>query len=315
MKRYFRFIAVILLALPLVATAKPAKVTNGSDAGPGSLRAALESGAKKINISPSVDVIAIETPLVYEGDDSLTIRGTGQTIDGLALADGDSILDVTMGADLNISNLAFQGQGGFDIQNQGGGVGINLEVPLSRTGVVSVVLKRVGVYDVGNHGVLINDCTLDPGSALPSCGGGTGGADDSGSDASIDIQLVDVVIDGVGFGNQDGDGLRANERGPGSITFSATNSEFNNVGGDGVELDENQEGDVVINGRNLAFDNNGAYCAAVGYGGTLPVATVLALDTNCNDDDEPDVDDAWDIDEGGPGGIFGRASNLLLTRN
>ena len=36
---------------------------------------------------------------------------------------------------------------------------------------------------------------------------------------------------------------------------------------------------------------------------------------DCDDDGEPDVDDAFDIDEAGPGSILGRVDNLTIINN
>ena len=290
--------------LPAVAVAAPAaQVTNGNDHGPGSLRAALESGATNIVIKESVGTIEITTtPLQYTGTEALKITGTGQTIDGARLIDNLApIFEVTLGADLTISNLSFDGGGGYSrTGNQGGGKGIFVNVPLAREGMVTVRLTRVSVSGVGNHGVHVSDCTL-----ADDCGGGQGGGG-AGSTASVDVRLNDVLIDGVGKGKADADGVRVDERGAGNIFFSATNSTFINVGADGVELDEGDMGDVVLNVRNSTFDRNGDYC--VGW-------DIDGIDNSCNDDGEADVDDGFDVDEAGFGSIVGKINNVFVTNN
>ena len=60
-------------------------------------------------------------------------------------------------------------------------------------------------------------------------GGGGGGAG-GGSNASILVEFDDVTIDDVGYGKFDADGLRVEERGPGSINASITGSTFRGVG-------------------------------------------------------------------------------------
>ena len=60
------------------------------------------------------------------------------------------------------------------------------------------------------------------------------------------MKLVDVLVDGVGFGKQDADGVRVDDRNDGDISFSAVNSVFVNVGADGVELDEGNDGSVFL---------------------------------------------------------------------
>jgi hypothetical protein len=121
------------------------------------------------------------------------------------------------------------------------------------------------------------------------------------------MRLSKVEIDGVGFGKQDADGIRVDDRNDGDIYLNATNSVFKNVGADGIELDEGDAGSVIVNVRNVVFQENGAYCSYVDE--------KFILDPNCNDDGDPDVDDAFDIDESGPGGISGMIANIDVIDN
>jgi hypothetical protein len=294
------------LLLPAVTLAgPPAKVTNGANDGPGSLRAALASGATSIQIKPSVSVITVTETLEYTGMAPLSINGTGQTIDGSGLTDNSApIFEVTMGADLSITNLSFDAGGGnqngpYNRLNQGGGKGIFVDVPSDRTGVVSVDLTNVSVMGTGNHGVHISDCSLGD-----DCGGGSGGGG-NGSPASIDVRLVGVLIEDNGNGKQDADGVRVDDRGDGGITFFATNSAFVDNGADGIELDEGNNGDVYASVTNSTFDFNGEYCL---------IGPFVSGD-DCDDDGEPDVDDAFDIDEAGPGSLVARTRNLTIINN
>jgi len=289
------------LMMPVTAmAASVAKVTNNADSGEGSLRAALESGASKILIKPEVGEIVLSSALQYAGEQPLIIKGTGQVISGSL---NDSLLWISEGADLTVSDLTFAGPGTYSIENQGGGKGIYVQVPASRTGMVSLKLTNVMVTGTGNHGVHVSDCNLGD-----ACGAGSGG-EGEGSDASIYVQLNNVTIDGVGFGKQDADGLRVDDRGLGDIVLSATDSVFINVGADGIELDEGNDGSVMVHVRNSLFESNGAYCS------DEFVADPIALDPNCNDDGDPDVDDAFDIDEAGPGGISGMINNVTVINN
>jgi hypothetical protein len=295
------------LMVPLAIQAAPvAIVTNGDDAGPGSLRQALADGATTIRIKPSVSEIAVDEPLVYDGTEPLKIVGTGQTIHwslNVASDEDGPLLHVSQGADLTLTRLAFEGLGGYDIENQGGGKGVFVEVPADRQGEVKVYLTDVAVRDTGNHGVHIRDCEDD------ACGAGQG-TSSNGSPASIYVRLRKVEIDGAGFGKQDADGLRVDDRGPGDITLVATSSSFSNVGGDGIELDEGDDGSVIAKVRRTRFYNNGAYC--YDFDGELDP---IALDPNCDDDGDPDVDDAFDIDEAGAGGIRGAISDIDVLNN
>ena len=200
-------------------------------------------------------------------------------------------------------NLHLAGAGDFSIENQGGGKGIFVDVEEDARGIVIVDLFRVSISDVGNHGLHVSDCSIGD-----DCGGGQGGGGD-GSDASIYLRLNKVTIDSVGFGKQDADGIRVDDRGPGSIYANIRNSYFVGVGGDGLELDEGNEGSVWVNMRRTDFDSNGAYCS------DEFVDNPIALDPECDDDGEPDVDDAFDIDEAGPGAIIGSLKNLGIFDN
>ena len=292
-----------IFLLPTIAVAAPgAVVMNGNSDGPGSLKAALASGANKIVIQGKVSTIAVTETLEYTGATALSIVGSGQTLDATGI--DDDIIVVKNGADLTMSNLSLVGPGNykgyFDEDKYDGGKGIFVDVPETRTGVVSVKLTNVTVSGTGYHGVHISDCTLGD-----SCGGGSGGGG-NGSPASIDVQLAGVTVDGVGFGSQDADGVRVDERADGDIYFTATNSTFINVGADGVELDEGNNGDVILNVGNSSFNNNGDYC----------LFDTNLLDTDdCYDDGDPDVDDGFDVDEAGAGSITGKIHNLIVTNN
>ena len=281
--------------------ATTARVTTGANDGPGSLREALASGATVIRIDASVRTIVVTETLEYDRAVPLRLHGSGQTIDGSHLTDNLApIFAVTTGADLTVTDLVFDGGGGYDFFNQGGGKGIFVKIPRSRTGVVSVSLTDVTVLGTGNHGVHVSDCTLGD-----ECGSGGGGAGD-GSRASIDLRVENVRIDGAGFGTADADGIRVDERNDGYIFFQSKNSTFVNVGADGVELDEGNDGDVIFDVRGSVFKANGAYCLADDPptpGGP------------CDDEGDPDVDDGFDVDEAGFGSISGRVTETNFFRN
>jgi len=299
--------AAILLSSILfsstAALAAPAyEVTNGNDSGANSLRHALASGAGVIVIDDSVSAIAINSTLFYDSEAALKIVGAGQTVLG-----GDfTLFAVTQGADLTVSDLAFEGPGGYDVENQGGGKGIFVDIPIDREGVVRLNLTNVSVSDVGYHGVHVSDCDLEV------CGAGGGGGGD-GSPASVDARLVNVTIDGVGYGSFDADGVRIDDRGDGDIFFQAVDSTFIGVGADGVELDEGDNGDVIVDVRNSVFEFNGGYCAPVD-----PENPPYADETCVEDDDGElvlDLDDGFDIDEAGNGSLLGSIRNIWISNN
>lgn len=304
MKTLF-LIAAIIAAFTANASALAGRygyVSNGNNDGQGSLRFALESGAKVIKISPKVSNVVLSEGLQYSRDGRLDIIGSGQTIDGSALRSNDNILTISNGANLYVSNLSFVG--GLQSINDDpltpvGGKGIYLHIPIERTGRVKVNLNNVSVLRVGNHGVHVSDCSLGD-----DCGGGSGGAGD-GSPASISVILNDVLINGVGFGKADADGVRIDDRAAGDIYFAANNSTFTNIGADGIELDEGGNGSVIADVRNSVFNNNGEYCNLISRFEAGP----------CDDDGERDVDDGFDIDEAGDGDLYVSVLNTKVMNN
>ncbi|MEO1594925.1 MAG: hypothetical protein AAFS02_06730 [Pseudomonadota bacterium] len=300
-------LASLLFALTLSAPAAAGGfgvVWNANDDGRGSLRQALDS-ANTIVILPWVGTIPASSTLIYDGHAPLTIIGTRQTVDGANLENNLSpVLEVSQGADVYISKLTLDAGGGnengpYNRLNPGGGKGLFVDVPLDRTGNVKVTLRDFTVRGTGNHGVHISDCTLDD-----DCGGGSGGGGD-GSSAGVEVYLTRVTIEDSGNGKQDADGFRVDDRGPGDIYFYARRSVFFDNGADGVELDEGNEGDVIFNVARSRFEFNGEYC----------VVGEFVPGDDCDDDGEPDVDDAFDIDEAGPGGLYGTGRNLIIVDN
>jgi hypothetical protein len=249
------------IALGSVAQAEtPFFVISSTDAGEGSLRAALAQAARsgaasRVVIAVESD-ITIETGLVYEGTDPLEIIGTGQTVSTGADV---TLLTASMGADLTVSGLTFAGPGGFDINKRAdmdgsAGKGIFIDVRDDQTGTVSLTLTDVTVRGVANHGIHVSDCSL-----ADDCGGG-GSGEGEGSDASIVVSLHNVTVDDAGNGKFDADGLRIDERAAGSIHARIVDSTFVGVGADGVELDEAQDGDVIVTAINTVWNENGIYC-------------------------------------------------------
>ena len=254
-------IAVALAGAAAAQAQTPVMVTTTGNAGEGSLRAAVnaasQSGnASQIVIAVSGDIV-IDQSLIYTGEAPLEIIGNGQRVRSDANTD---LLVSANGGDLAISDLAFEGPGGFSVLNRGdvngqtAGKGIFLDVREDQTGTVELALKNVSVKGVANHGIHVSDCTL-----ADDCGGGAGGAG-AGSPASLHIQFDNVSVDGVGNGKFDADGLRADERGVGDIYLSANGSEFARVGADGLELDEGQAGSIHSTVVQSALIDNGPYC-------------------------------------------------------
>lgn len=221
--------ALLLTGASLVvnsALALPAIVSNGNNDGAGSLRAALESGAREIVVTSEEDIMITET-LTYSGTRSLSIYGSEQNVMNL---EDITLLEMSQGASLTVIGLNFRGPGGFDIENQSvdpenAGKGIFIDVRDQQSGTAKLDLKNVTVSGVANHGVHVSDCDL-----ADDCGGGGAG------------------------------GLRVDERDNGSIAFVAHGSTFTHVGADGAKLDEGQNGNVKSTITDSEFIENGAYC-------------------------------------------------------
>lgn len=294
---------VVIVLGTLVSTAyaggPPVFVTSGNNHGEGSLREALESGATNIIIKQSVPDIEITETLEYiKSDTSLSIKGFGQTIKA---GDDFTLLSITMGADLSVSKVNFQGKGDFSASSQGSGKGIFVDVPLDRTGTVHLELSDVSVSGVAFHGIHVSDCTL-----ADACGSGSGGGGE-GSPASIHASLKRVTVSDVGNGKFDGDGVRIDERGEGDIICDVLDSSVWGAGADGVELDEGDEGSVYATVKNSVFNHNGGYCEIV--------EAYPLLDPNCFDEGELDLDDGFDIDEAGDGSLVVDFNNVTVNHN
>ncbi|MBX2838848.1 MAG: hypothetical protein KTR35_18475 [Gammaproteobacteria bacterium] len=277
-------------------------VTNGNNDGPGSLRAALASGANTIRFQDDVQNINLTETLTRENPNKLRILGSGQSINASAIDPDSDILSISGAGDVVISDLVLLGS--FDAVNEdpllpAGGKGIEILVPVEAQGLIKVKISDLFLTRVGHHGIHISDCSLGD-----DCGGGSGGGGD-GSSASLMLKLEKVQVSGVGFGRADADGVRVDERGDGSIYFTSKDSVFTKVGADGVELDEGNDGDVVSSVSRSLFSDNGEYCNLIPVFEGGP----------CDDDGDRDVDDGFDIDEAGEGGLYSRVRDSQVTNN
>lgn len=329
-----------------IAAAQSFSVTSTADSGEGTLRAALAAaeatgGTVLVMVE---DDIEIASTLSYGGTAPLAIIGAGQTVSTDANV---TLLAVTGGADLTVQGLSFEGPGGYSINARGdddgqtAGKGIFVDVADDATGTVSLTLTDVAVEGVAGHGIHVSDCTL-----ADECGGGGGGAGE-GSPASISVTLSGVVVDNVGNGRFDADGLRVDERGAGSIHARIVQSLFTGVGADGVELDEGQAGDVVIFTSGSAFNGNGGYCDPDLLGqfmpsepegefdegavmeSAIPGPVTGTPDDRCIEravdlyDDGSveeyefaiDTDDGFDVDEAGPGSLVALVVDSQILDN
>ena len=340
------FSTLVMAGLSTAAYAQQFIVTSAADRGDGTLRHALSLATAgevdRVVVATEGD-IQIRYGLIYGGSQALSIVGTGQTVLG---ANDATLLTSLGGGDLSIMGLSFQGPGGFSINERSdidgvSGKGIFVDVPDGATGTISLYLTNVAVSQVGNHGIHVSDCTL-----ADACGGGQDGSGD-GSDASIALLLQNVTIDDAGNGKFDADGLRIDERGPGSVHLSVDGSLFTNVGADGVEVDEGQAGSVFATVTNTNFTANGGYCDPSILDAFMPDADEGEFsDGEASLDDIPsaergspddgcfeleydlydsgsveafeigiDLDDGIDFDESGSGSIFASMVDVAITDN
>jgi hypothetical protein len=244
-----------------------AHVTTGADDGPGSLREALVAATAHpsihlIRFDAAVGIIALLQSVVFDGSQSLTITGNA-TLDGAALPAGASAFVSTGRGDLSIRGLTFR---------NAPGAGILVDIPDDATGMIRHEFIDVTVAANGSHGILINDqleYLNDPNSTSQD-----------GSAASLDVTVRRSTSSDNGFTALDQDGIRVNEGGAGTLSFTISQTLVTGNGGDGVELDERGDGDVRVDARHSSFNLNGGF-------------------------DASDYDDGIDIDESGAGSIIG----------
>ncbi|MGR3503603.1 hypothetical protein [Pseudaestuariivita sp.] len=330
--------SVSLIALTAAAHAETTRIVQSAPELQSALDALVETGG---TVVLNGDAFGTDTTMTYAGTAPLTLLGQGQTI---RMRGAGDVFAVTQGADLTVSGVNFTGPGGYSIMAQAGdvaGKGLFVAVPEDADGTVTMMLNDVTVSDVANHGIHISDCTL-----ADACGSGGGGAGD-GSAASVHLHMTNVLVDAVGLGSFDADGVRVDERGAGSITMFAADSTFQRVGADGIELDEGQDGDVTVHVASSYFIANGNYCdpailspllpspdeaefedgamaedAIPGPVTDAPDATCIEREVDLYDSGSVeayefglDLDDGFDIDEAGAGSIFAVVNDTLIRDN
>lgn len=252
-------------------------VTHDYDAGKGSLRDAIaqanaDSRIVRIEFKPQSRTVNLNSSIIFTGKQALTIIGKNATLD--AANAGGSALIATGGGNLRIEALTVQ---------NAAGEGIAVEVPATATGVLSVTLDRVTVLGNAGHGVLIND------QVVSSTEDGVQ-PDARGSAASLDVTVIDSRFANNGYSVSDRDGLRVNEGGAGSISFTAHDVRAEDNAADGIELDERGDGDVSVDVQDTRIERNGKF-------------------------DPDDLDDGFDIDEYDAGSILGVLQRVVASNN
>jgi hypothetical protein len=249
-------------------------VTNSNDAGAGSFRDAIVQANSNGSIAtiaflPDIGTIQLQSTIAYSGTQDLTINANHATLDGSG-AGGAAFVASTNGADLTLVSLAVRNSTAE---------GITVAVASTATGTVRVSLTDVQISDNAGHGLLVEDQEnpLDV-------------TDQDGSAAAVEVSVADSRFLRNGFSVTDRDGIRIDEGGAGSLTFTMTNSISEDNAADGIELDERGVGNVVIDVSLTHLTRNGIF-------------------------DPDDLDDGFDIDEAGDGSITGQVTQSSANHN
>lgn len=253
---------------PLSSRSGIVRVTNSNDAGPGSFRAAAEAASadasiREIEFARGLPPISVLQPVVYTGPQKLKVDGNGAVIDGAALDPAAAAVFVANGgSDLTLSGLTFR-----NAPQQG----LAVEIPAGSSGIKKIALINVSALGNRGHGILINDQADPLDTENPA-----------GSDASLDVTVVDSRLVENGFGALNRDGLRINEGSNGDLVVLVTGTHAEGNGTDGIEFDERGVGDVRFKITASQFIRNGSF-----------------------DQTLADLDDGLDIDESNEGSLIG----------
>ncbi len=301
--------AVVAAALAATASASggssSVSVTNSLDSGPGSFRAAIAKASAdpsigKVEFRSGLGAIALLSPVVFSGGQSLDVAGNGARVDGASLAaSAPEAFLVNGGGNLSVSRLTVQNAPQH---------GLTYQVPAAATGVKKVAL--VGVQALGNrgHGIQVND-QENPDDTTNA----------NGSSASLEVLVVASRFADNGFGALDRDGLRVNEGGVGDLRIAISLSRFEHNGADGVELDERSVGDVTFNVSATQITRNGSFDVTLAdlddgmdvdeSGDGALIGTVLASAANDN------FEEGWDFNENDAGDFRVEMTLAEASRN
>jgi len=298
-----------------------------------SLQAALDAAVSTGGTVIVRGTIKLDVPLTYVGDQDLTILGwRGARIVGpAAKIDAPSRSSVRVGEETVGDGLQILGSPDLQIRNvdfeDQSGHGIYFELTDDATGTVNFDFRRVSFRDQGLSGMWVED----------QAGGSEAVPDPINSSASIHLQLRNVAVTGTGFAEDkaqscreiedeaegcpwaDFDGMRVNEGGNGGLTFDLANVDFSHNAGDGIELDETDGGNAQGTVVRSSFNRNGEQpqypidvedgfdIDEVGGGGVNLVMRNVEVNDN--------VDEGVDLDENGGGSVEFTARRLVATGN
>ena len=323
----------LLLLAVLVGIASPAQaffggvrfVSHDGNEGPGSFRAAIDAANDDDDVRAiffrrglSVD---LETPVVYSGDQSLSIYGNGSELVGDPAATPAPTWDAGLLASTGGANLTVFGLDFIDSFNNGLGV----FVPGDRTGTIRLILRDVKVSGARFHGVFFDgqittgfntDDVIHPDCEDPY---------PVNSDAKMvlianGIEILDNGTLAGGFNTgepfevegetfltgcpADFDGVRADNGGVNGIQASITRATVDGNLADGIELDDFGDGGVSLfmahsqvngNGETGTDDLDDGVDIDEADGGDL-VAYLVDVSIEGNRDEGIDFDEAGDGD-------------------
>jgi hypothetical protein len=253
-------------------------VSSADDAGPGSFRDAVEranadASIGRIQFAGTGWTVALSATIEYTGPQDLVLDGNGVTLDAAGVAAGPAFR-ATGGGSLRLSALRLHNSPGD---------GVAVDVPSSSSGTLRVSLHGVQIVGNQGHGFVINDQD-DPSTTdgvQPNA---------SGSDASLDVLVVNSLFERNGYSVSDRDGLRVNEGGAGSLSIVVRNTVARDNAADGIEVDERGPGDVTATIVGGIITGNGSF-------------------------DPADLDDGFDIDEYDEGHVIAIVAATDASRN
>ncbi|MDJ0789427.1 MAG: hypothetical protein QNK05_21690 [Myxococcota bacterium] len=302
---------LLLVALPTLASARIARVTQEGDSGSGSFRAAVEAanGDSRIRTIVFRRGLSVEllSEVVYTGEQSLRIEGRGSEIAADPAAPLAALPDAGLFASRSAADLVIRRLSFLNSFNNGVGVFI----PESATGVVHVTLDRVVIDGAQFHGLFVDGQSFDGFNTddvpHPFC------EDpwpfDSAAGIAIDVRRSQILNNGalgpdfdtgepIVFDGEpaltgcpaDFDGIRADDGGLGSIFATVIDTDVIGNLADGIEYDELAEGSVWA----------------------TTIDSVIAENGETGTDD---LDDGFDIDEDGPGDLIASFFDVVASDN
>jgi hypothetical protein len=318
--RLLQCVASVWLALawlvPTLAHALVMRVTNASDSGPGSLRAAVEAAnsnraVNAIWFAQRALSIELQSGLEYTGIQPLYVEGLGATVRS-AVGGSFPILVSSGGASLYLRSLTLSGAGAQ---------GLLVTLPANARGMPWLRLVAVSAAQNAGCGVEIDDRAGSPAGIGLLIWGGTFNANGSGlcveeigaghllatvhaalfngngedgaellesGAGSVVVTLSGVRANANGFVDpgQPGGGFEISELDAGEMRALVSGGSFDGNAGDGIALDESGDGSAVDYLVRVSAINNGesGVVASESDAGNILVNAVVVIATGNGDD-------------------------------